>query len=115
MLREKGHILLPLFLGITSLVDLILTLIAKHYTTAFYEANPLMRYVIDQYSSLEFAIIKIIGTLLICFCTWHVLKIGSRIEKFILTTFGIIVQSVLMGWWVVWWYMIWNYHAESFI
>lgn len=102
-IKKKWYIVFPIFLFMASCLDLTTTLIAKHTTSRFVEANPIMAYLLDNYGDFWTSVTKIIATIVTCWGAWWLLKKNILWITTLITLAGIVIYWTLGIIWISWW------------
>jgi len=103
VLKKNWHIILPLFVLIANIIDLVLTLIALNCTDVFREVNPFMLYLFDNYGMLAASIFKMAATGFVCWIIWFVMQQQDRFLKIFLSVSVVGLYGFLLAYWVVCW------------
>lgn len=96
---------MPIMVFLVSYFDLGTTLYLNETHNGFEEGNPIAAYVWDKLGGTGLIVFKLAATLPSCFCMGWVLHNKNRYWKIAVSVFGLAVCSLLVGWWIFWFFV----------
>ena len=105
LVKKWWFLILPIIVFVVSCCDLWTTIYFDRTYGGFEEANPVALYIWDNLGDVGLGAFKLVVTLLSCICTGWVLRTKSYPWRAAVSVFGLVVCSLLMGWWIFWFFV----------
>lgn len=104
-MRHWWYLILPLIVFLVSCADLSATLYFDKTCSEFEEFNPVALYVWNNHGVSGLIAFKSSITLVSCVCIGVVLRRKNKPWRLAVSIFGIVVCTILIGWWFLWIFM----------
>ena len=102
LIKKHWYLILPLILFLISCGDLGATLYFDRTCDDFEEVNPIALHIWDNHGVMGLTIFKMSITVLSCFCVGYVLINKRRSLRIIASSLGLMIGSLIIGWWIFW-------------